>query len=516
MFDLAAIIQFFKKNFSLKDIVIILCLIALFFATRLINLDKWPIFSDEGIYIHWAKVAKYDASLRFISLTDGRQPLQTWGTIPFLKLFPENALLAGRMFSVATGFVALIGMFSLLYYLVGKRSAYLGTFIYIVTPYFLFYDRMALVDSGINAGFTWMLLFSILLARTLRLDIALLFGLIAGFTLLAKSSARLFLGLSAFAPILFFDKRWKSFSLKSINYYFLLGISVFLAFLIYNVQRLSPFLHFVELKNTTFILTTAELIQNPFAVFFSNIRSIPLYVFWELGWILVVFAFLGLAKMYKKDWKMFIYFALWLLIPYIALSFIGRVVFPRYLIFLGNLLFVLAIYYFSTVKNHKKLYAMVGSTLLVLFYFDYPILFKPAALNFPRIDRGQYVEGRSAVWGAQEVVEFARSKVQPDKPVVLLAEGNFGLVGDVLDVFVRPDEKIYVRGIWPLNKNDLLLAQPDLKDKSVYIVFSHRTEFPAEWPMRLVKQYPKPNGSPDVLYLYELLPTTEQPVIEKK
>ncbi len=516
MFDLAVIFQFFKKHFNLKDIAIIVGLVALFFVTRLINLDNWPIFSDEGIYIHWAKVARIDAALRFVSLTDGRQPLQTWGTIPFLKLFPNNALLAGRLFSVATGFVALTGMFSFLYYLVGKRSAYLGTFIYIFTPYFLFYDRMALVDSGINAGFTWMLFFSILLARTLRLDIALIFGLMAGFTLLAKSSARLFLVLSALAPILFFDKRIKNFSLRSINYYFLLGISSFLAFLIYNVQRLSPFLHFVELKNTTFILTTAELISNPFAVFFSNVKTIPLYVFWELGWILVIFAFCGLAKMYKKDWKMFLYLFAWLLIPYIALSFIGRVVFPRYLIFFGNLLFILAIYYFDTIKNQKKLFGFVGVTLLVLFYFDYPILFKPAALNFPRIDRGQYVEGRSAVWGAKEVVEFARSKVQPDRPVVLMAEGNFGLVGDVLDVFVRPDEKIYVRGIWPLNRNDLLLTQPDLKDKSVYIVFSHRTEFPSDWPMKLIKQYPKPNGSPDVLYLYELLPTTEQPELVPK
>ena len=112
MFDIFAIIFWVKKNISKKDFLFIFLLFVIYFLTRLYNLDKFPIFSDEGIYIHWAKVAWHDASWRFISLTDGKQPLQTWGTIPFLKLFPENAFLAGRLFSVATGFAGLVGMFS--------------------------------------------------------------------------------------------------------------------------------------------------------------------------------------------------------------------------------------------------------------------------------------------------------------------------------------------------------------------------------------------------------------------
>src|SRR3989338_11558662 len=117
MFSIEAIVSFIKKNIRVRDVIIILVIIGLYGASRLINLDKWPIFSDEGIYIRWAKVAWKDASWRFISLTDGRQPLQTWGTIPFLKLFSTNALLAGRLFSVTTGLVSFIGIFGLLFYL---------------------------------------------------------------------------------------------------------------------------------------------------------------------------------------------------------------------------------------------------------------------------------------------------------------------------------------------------------------------------------------------------------------
>src|SRR3989339_1863880 len=204
MFDIFKILDFLKKTFTRKDVLLIILIASLFFLTRLINLDQFPIFSDEGIYIRWAKTAWHDASWRFISLTDGKQPLQTWGTIPFLKLFPDNALFAGRLFAVSTGLVSLIGVFSLLFYLFNKKSAYIGSLLYIFTPYFLFYDRLALSDSGVNAGFIWIFFFSVLLARTIRLDVALLFGIVGGTALLTKSSAQIFLLLGGLGPILFF------------------------------------------------------------------------------------------------------------------------------------------------------------------------------------------------------------------------------------------------------------------------------------------------------------------------
>jgi len=190
MFDIFKIIKFLKSKFNFKDLLFISLIIILFFATRLINLDKLPIFTDEGIYIHWAKVAWHDPAWRFISLTDGRQPLQTWGTIPFLKLFPDNALLGGRLFAVGTGFFALTGLFSMMFYLFGKKAAYIASFLYIFTPYFLFYDRLALMDSGINAFVIWILFLSILMVKNLTLDVALIFGITSGVAMLARLDER--------------------------------------------------------------------------------------------------------------------------------------------------------------------------------------------------------------------------------------------------------------------------------------------------------------------------------------
>ncbi len=502
MFEYQAILRWIRKEITLKDLLLLGLIILVYGATRIVNIEAWPQFSDEGIYIRWAKVAWRDSSWRFISITDGRQPLQTWATIPLLKIFWPNALLAGRMFSVVSGFAALMGTITLLYYLWGKKAAYIGAVLYLCMPYFVFYDRMALVDSAVNAGFVWIVFFSIWLARERRLDTALLFGIVGGITLLAKSSARLFLAVAATAPVLFLSKKVFDVIHKSVNYYILLAVSVSLSMLFYNVQRLSPFFHYVSQKNTTFVLTAGEFLQNPLTVFPHNIKIIPQYIAWEAGFVIVIFSILGLIRLFKNDRNLFFYVMFLFLIPFFVIAFMAKVVFPRYLIFNASLLIITATYFFHTYKSKYSAY-LLGFLLLTMMLFDYPLLFDPAKASFPPIDRGQYIEGVTAVWGAEDLMDRMREASQ-SKPVLILAEGNFGLVGDVLDVYLRDGDRIEIRGLWPLDEKHLLEAQADLSaGKDVYIVFSHRIEFPPAWPMVLVKKYDKPN-SEAALYLYKL------------
>ena len=407
------------------------------------------------------------------------------------------------MFSVATGFTALIGTYVLLNYLWGKKAAFMGAILYVFMPYFVFYDRIALVDSAINSGFIWIIFFSIWLARSRRLDTALMFGFVAGITLLAKSSARLFLLVAATAPILYLQKKIHPIIHKSINYYILFGITGVIAMLFYNVQRLSPFFHYVAQKNTTFVMTKAEFFSNPFAVFFGNIQIIPQYVAWEAGFVIVIFSILGLIKLYKDDRNLFFYFMMFFIIPFFALAFMAKVIFPRYLIFNASLLLFSAVYFFKEYTPTKRMPYLFGLLIFTMIIFNYPFLFDPARASFPPVDRGQYVEGVTAVWGADELMQNMREKSM-QKPVVILAEGNFGLVADVLDVFLQDTDRIEIRGEWPLDEKILIDAQRFLaEEKDVYIVFSHREEFPSEWPMEFVKKYEKPVG-PKALYLYKL------------
>ena len=99
-------------------------------------------------------------------------------------------------------------------------------------------------------------------------------------------------------------------------------------------------------------------------------------------------------------------------------------------------------------------------------------------------------------------MDYARVK-SVEKPVIILAEGNFGMSGDVLDVFLRKDDRISIRGYWPLGEKELVENQKDLDKNYVYVVFSHNFSYPKEWPMRLIQRYDKPNNK-SVMYLFEL------------
>ncbi len=496
------ILIFFKKNFTKKDIILIAVVFTLFFITRIINLEKFPIFNDEGIYISWAKTAWHDASWRFISLTDGKQPLQTWATIPLLKLFPNNALLAGRLFAVATGLASLIGIFLLLFYLFGKRSAYIGVLLYIFTPYFLFYDRLALMDSAVNAAFIWILFFSILLAKNIRLDIALLFGMVGGMALLTKSSAQVFLGLAVLGPFLFLKKE-KTVG-KLYNFYFLYIIVILIASIIYNVQRLSPFLHYVSEKNKVFLLSFSEFINNPFMVFWHNLTTLPLYVSWEMGFVLALTGLFGWFFLWKKDKNLFAFISSWIILLYIGVCFFTRVLYPRYLMFFASLFLITTAYLIGYLKTIWQKIVVCLLLIISFIVFDYTILFDIKSIPFPPVDRGQYLEGWTAGWGIREIMEFAREKSK-EKPVVILAEGSFGMTGDVLNVFLKPNDRIFIKGYWPLTEKNLLDNQSELKKSLVYVVISHGKEIPpTSWPLKFITKYDKPNNL-SVIYLFELI-----------
>ncbi len=504
MFDIFKIFIFLKKQFRKYDLIILTVILALYFITRLVNLSNFPIFTDEGIYINWAKTAWHDASMRFISLTDGKQPLQTWLTIPFLKIFPNQPLFAGRLFGVLSGFISLAGIFVLLTFLFNKKIGFIGTFLYIFNPYFLFYDRMALADSMVNASFIWILFFSILLFKKVRLDLSLIFGLIAGLFLLTKSSTQLFLFLGLLAPITNINNfKSNDFFKKIINFYILYCLVFFLAYLIYNIQRLSPYMHYIGIKNTTFLMTKEEFLTKPFSLFWNNFKGVWINIIWESGFVIPIISIFGFLKLLKKDRFLGLYLFFWFIIPFLIICSISKVIFPRYLIFFSSVFIILTSYIFYQSKN-KNIYFLLGLIFAVNLYFNYKILFDFKNISFPPIDRGQYIEGPPAGWGVKEIIDYSIEKSR-EKPVLILAEGNFGLIGDMLKASLpRDNHQVSIEGFWPLEEKHLYQGQEKLDQYYVFAVFPHRTVFPQQWPIKLIKKFEKPKLQ-SAIYFFEII-----------
>ena len=221
--------------------------------SRIINLKGIPIFTDEAIYIRWAQIGLNDPVHRYISLTDGKQPLMTWVMYPFLKFF-EDPLIAGRLVSVSGAALAVIGIYFLAKTLFDRKTAVFSVILYTISPFSMVYDRLALMDSLLAMFGIWCLYLQVLLIKKLKLDVALILGITAGSALLTKSSASFFLYLAPFSLII---AHWhKKTRIKSlVKWSGLIILSIFIAQVIYNSLRLSPYFYIIELKNYSFIMT---------------------------------------------------------------------------------------------------------------------------------------------------------------------------------------------------------------------------------------------------------------------
>src|SRR4030043_36113 len=87
-------------------------ILVIFFFLRMINLTILPVFADEAIYIRWSQVMSAESTLRFLPLSDGKQPLFMWILMPLLSFF-RDPLVAGRILSVFSGLVTMVGVFLL-------------------------------------------------------------------------------------------------------------------------------------------------------------------------------------------------------------------------------------------------------------------------------------------------------------------------------------------------------------------------------------------------------------------
>lgn len=507
MFNIFAVIKEIRKFFDRKTIMILVAVLSLFFLIRLTNLTNLPIFSDEGIYIEWSKIAWKDASQRFVSLTDGRQPLQTWLTIPFLKIFSYDPLFAGRLFAVLGGLFSFSGIFALTTYIFNKRIGYIAITLYTFVPMFVFYDRINLVDTWVGGFAVWTMLFSLLLVKYMHLDIALIFGILLGIGMLAKSTVQLFIVLSAMAIIVIIYKNnlsKKEKLIATINYYCLLLISSIIALSIYSIQRLTPYFHIIGQKNHTFIISFEEFIKNPFHLFFNNLILIPSYIGSETGWFFMILATAGLGLFMKENKNYGRYFGLWIIIPVLLISFFNQVLFPRYILFVAVLLIIPASYildYFLVKTKYGLLLTVIG--IISILYPLYTIVFDAKHIKLPDID-GMYVNGTTSGYGMQDVIDFARRESKNHK-VIILAEGNFGLAADSLKALMVPSDTFEVHGYWPLNLEKLKEYQSRLKDYKIFAVYAQKTEFSTDYPLKKIAEYTKPENK-SIMYLFELLP----------
>lgn len=496
------------KNIIKKGTLIWPFLIIFYFLTRTINFKIIPIFTDEAIYTYWAQIALNDPVNRFISLEDGKQPLFIWLAAIF-QHFIKDPLIATRLVSVFSGFGSLIGIYLLTKELFEKRAALVASFLYIIIPFTLLYDRMALFDSLLTMLGIYAVLFTVKMARDPKLESALLTGTAIGLAKITKSSGNFFQYLLPFS-ILLFNFRRKNNVQVLVKWFGFVSIAVVLASVIYNSLRVSGYFYIIERKNYEFIRTSQDVINDPFIHFFSNSQALIGWISTYLGIPLFIIYIASIAYFLKKKNLEFIYLQLFILVPFLAEATFNKVLYPRFALFYFPYI-IISIAAFSNLilekfKKHQiKTLGLLFLILLIPLSISYKLLTNPPYAKIPESDSGQYFNDWPSGYGINEIVEIFRSELNRQE-VHVATEGTFGLLPFALNVYFYADENIHIYPYWPVNANNLpTQILETAKSKKTYFIFYQNQEKITNPQLKLISSYQKGIGN-SYMRLFEVLP----------
>lgn len=478
-----------KIDFSPKFFLLLFS--ALFVLSRLIFLESLPIFNDEAMYLNWGRLIVKDPIENFlISLTDGQQPFFIWLTALSYWLGGNNFLFAGRMISVFSGLGTMF-----LIYLIGKelfnqKTGLMAAFLYLVQPFTLWYDRLAIKDSFLMflAGLT--VYFTLRLAKTGVWKYAWGVGIALGIALLTKSIAYFFVVFFPLTFFLMYESKTRPGFVKTQFLQIFWGLIV--AFLGQSLLYLSPLSSRIGQKNSVFLLSLSELWQLPMSLWRNNLYSTIIW-WWQYYrlplLIMGVFGFMMLIK--KHRWRQLLVLSSWIFLPIVFEIFTAKIYIPRYFLFTYIAFGLLVAYGMKQCLSFFK--AKLAKTLLVVLLIlpslslDAKIIFSPEIAPLPQVERWQYFEGWPAGYGLKDVVFHLENEyLRKNKKITLITEEET-LVSSGLPLYLTAYPDLKVEPVFSLEES--LERQKDEFVKlgtNDLVILHHRQSVPDNWPIEEV------------------------------
>ena len=502
--------QFIKQNILTLAIAVLLSIA--YFAIRIPNLTYQPIFADEAIYVRWAQVMRNEPTLRFLPLSDGKTPLFMWMMIPLFKIF-EDPLFAGRILSTFSGFVTILGLLSFGWYFLNRKVGLWAMFLGVITPYFLFFDRLALVDSMLAAFTIWGAFVAMLLIKYPRLDLAMLLGYNMGGAFLTKTPAMFNLVTMPISILTFnFADKFREKKIVKIFALWLVGIIITIG--IYNILRLGPGFSNLNSRNQDYVLDPMYLLIRPWDPFLPH--------FWDLvDWLPKLFGYPlillviggGIWAILKRNWLIIALLGMSLGPMVIQMSLLKTFT-ARYIFFSMPYLLVVAAYgltiLLDKVKFDKKLFSAIIFLILLIWpaYFTFLLHTNIEIAPIPKNERAGYLEDWTAGYGLKEIAKFFEEESKKEF-IVVGTEGSFGTLPDGLQIYLDKNRQVAVLGGSSTVSAQVRGAS---KEHPTYFI-ANRSRYEFEQPaLELIKEYPKAmklDGKQDATLLFKVHPLPE-------
>jgi 4-amino-4-deoxy-L-arabinose transferase-like glycosyltransferase len=481
------------KNKVLWLIGLAVVTLALFIFFRLYRLGSVPVFVDEAIYVRWSQVMRAEPTLRFLPLSDGKQPLFMWATMPSLK-FISDPLIAGRTVSVLAGLGSLIGIGLLgLILFSDPFIALFSSLIYAILPFTMFFDRMALADSLLAMFGVWSLIFAVKFSKTLQTEYAIYLGFAIGGGLLTKSPAIIFYLWAILAILFTFDSKKFTTGLWRKLVWGLL-LTVVISQTMYLVLRLGVGFQMIGARNQDYVYTIKEVLSHPLSPLVGNIKTTANWLFLLFTPTVLILGVLGYLN--SKTRRQYLLLILVALIPLVFQASIAKVYTSRYILYAVLPLIPLAGLglHWLFVRKGILIKSSVVLFLSVPVLFTFVYLKNPGAVPMPVDMRSGYFSEWTAGFGQKEVAQYLLNEEAKGNSVVVFTEGTFGTLPDGLQIYTEGHKNITIVGstpnIYEIPSGLLNTSKDNLR---YYVLNASRNHLPSSEmaKLELIAEYPK-------------------------
>lgn len=398
---------------------------ALYFASRLVALNSIPIFIDEAIHIDWARPSALTLMPPDPSFDGKWLSIKLFGLV--MRLPGLNSVLATRLLVAILGLAAALAIYLIGRELYSRIAGAIGALIYVVLPFTVIYNSLALCD-GVQLAFgAWAIFAAVRVVRSDRWGwaaIALPLLLVA--TILSKFSAVVLLMLPVMTVLLLLPPaKWPRGLMR-------------IAPALVTATGLVAWLYargLLEVFKTKAASDRLAVITLPW----QNLIIAGEWFWGLLTPIIMILAIVSFAwelacRRNRETWFLA---GLWCLnvVPYLL---VAETWYPRYLL-LAVIPIVLAIgaaisrvvALWDLGKRSPDRRVGVVLAILVLSILIWPavrsgyVLFDLPDATLPRIEQYQLVRGTPAGYGTAELVEFLRAQAQATQGGITVARTSF-------------------------------------------------------------------------------------------
>jgi len=434
---------------------------------------------------------KSEPTLRFLPLSDGKTPLFMWIMMPMFKVF-SDPLYAGRILAVISGLGTLSGIYLLGRMFFNKRVALLGALLVAITPYIVFFDRMALVDTLLAAFIVWSILVALLVVKLKRLDLAILLGFLLGGGLLTKTPAMLIVLMVPLSAITM------NFSPKGrvqrvLKIFGLFVVSIVIALGIYNALRLGPGFVNLSSRNSDYVRDPSELLKNPLDPFIPHFGDLVEWWPLLLGYPVILALVAGLIFAILKKNRYAIAIFLIGLGPLLVQMALLRTFTARYLLFSMAPFLLIAAFGLDNILTRVKKFQATITALLIFILLIWPVHFVMKLHTdientpLPKNERRGYLEDWTAGYGLREIASKINDFSKNEK-VLVATEGSFGTLPEGLQIYFDKNPNVV---FWPGTGEVQELWRAEAEKQTVFFV-ANKSRLPGHIDrVELLDSFPK-------------------------